>query len=255
MAMQQRERTLALGLGIMVALLLLYWGFGQYQFMFDTRESTLTRLRSDVSKNETKMVLIRKKITQRKELEKRSLPTDDTDAHTLYQEWLWSLVGGKLGEPSVGPVTSVGRPKSFDVLAFQVKGKGSLEQVIKVLYDFYSANHLHQITSLNIKPIEKSGMLDLDMKVEAVMLPGTNRKHELTSEKGDNLVLSSFADYEKAIVGRNLFAEYKPPTRNEPVVARAVEPGLDLARLAYFTSLVEDVHGRREAWLTEKNAE
>jgi hypothetical protein len=222
--------------------------------MFSTREASLGRLRSDVSKAETKMALIRKKISQRKDLEKRSLPTDDTDAHALYQEWLWSLVGGKLGEPSVGPVTSVGRPKSFDVLAFQVKGKGSLEQVIRVLYDFYSAGHLHQITSLSIKPIEKTGMLDLDMKVEAVILPGANRKHELATEKGDNLVLSSFEDYQQAIQGRNLFAEYAPPTRTEPVVARAAEPTFDLARLAFFTSLVEDVHGRREAWLTEKNA-
>ena len=99
MAMQQRERILALALGLAVALIVVYWGFGRYRSMFTSRESLLTTRRSEVSKLETQVAKINRDIARRKELEKRSLPKNEIEAERLYQEWLVSLVTGKLTDP------------------------------------------------------------------------------------------------------------------------------------------------------------
>jgi hypothetical protein len=251
MAMQRRERMLALGLGLVVGLILLYWGYGQYSSMFSRRERDLANVEAAVSKKDTQFRRIEKAKARRRELEKRSLPTDKTEAGNRYGDWLLSLVNGKLTEPSVAP-RMLPRAKGYEGHGFEVNGEGSLEQIAKFLYDFYSANHLHQVTSLNLKPMDKTGKLKLTMQVEAIALPGTSRKDTLTTEPGDNLALDSYSDYQKAIVGRNLFAEYKapaPPT----AVARAPEPTFDLAKLAYLTNIGHGVDNRPTAWVHERN--
>jgi hypothetical protein len=249
--MQPRERLLAVGLGLVVGGIFVYWAYGQYISLFSNREATLTTVSRQVAAKEGKMAAIQKAIVRRRELEKRSLPTNATDAENRYHDWLLSLINGKLAEPSVTPRAARAGAKGYLPLDFEVKGEGTLEQVTKFLHDFYSANHLHQVTSLVLKPLDKSGKLGLTMQVQAIILPGADRKDSLTTEPGDNLALDSYSDYQKAVVGRNLFAEYKPPSA-APVVARSTEPTFDLAKLAYFTTLLES-NGKPEAWLTERN--
>ncbi|MEX2142841.1 MAG: hypothetical protein WD894_26530 [Pirellulales bacterium] len=247
MAMQPRERRLALALGLTVGLILLYWGFGLYRGIFSSREAQLNNLKRDVSKLNTKDILITKAIKQRGELEKRSLPKDPLIADSLYQTWLFDLVNGKLTEPTVTMRSLPGNPKGYEPLGYDVKGRGSLDQITKVLYDFYNGNHLHQITSLDIKPQAKGNELDFSMHVEAIILPGTKREDTLTTEKVQVLALDSHDEYKKAITERNLFAEYTPP---------AVKPTgtpLDLAKLAYVTNIGHGVDGRPTAWIYERN--
>jgi hypothetical protein len=253
MAMQPRERVLALGLGVTVGLIVLYWGFGQYQSMFSKREGTVANLEKQVSGKETKLLLIERAVRRRTALEKRSLPTNPVAAQSLYLNWLFGLVNEKLTLPSVTPRNVVGRPKAFQPLAFEVKGQGDLATIVKVLHDFYAANHLHQVTMLNIKPQDKTDKLNLTMHIESIILPGTKRKDTLTIEPGDNLALASFDDYKKAIVERNLFAEYKPP-QQPTVVVKATEPTFDLAKLAFLTNVGHGVDKQPFAWITERNA-
>jgi hypothetical protein len=249
MAMQQRERVLAIGLGLIVCLFLLYWGFGRYRSMFTSREALLKSRRDDVTKFETKQAKINRDIARRKELEKRSLPSQWLAADRLYHEFLHGLVTGKLTNPSVAPRQVQFRAKGYDALGFIVTGEGTLEQIARVLYDFYSANHLHQIRSLSIDPQEKTGTLKLDMHVDALILPGVKRADSLSSEPGDNLVLEGFDNYKTAIVGRNLFAEYKPPAATP--TPEPPKPDFDKAKLAYFTTIVE-VDGRPQTWLVDR---
>jgi hypothetical protein len=255
MAMQQRERALALGLGLVAGLIFVYWAFGKYTSMFSTRQADVDRIEKQVDVKKTKLARIEKAIHRRRQLEKRSLPTNKTDAENRYGDWLLSLVKEKLSEPSVTPRPPITRAKGFEALDFEVKGQGTLEQVTKVLHDFYASNHLHQITSLIIKPQEKSGTLDLTMQVEAIILPGTVRKDALTTEPGDNLALESFADYQKAIVNRNLFSEYKPPApQRQNVAVERKEPTFDLAKLAYVTNIGHGIDQRPTAWIYERNS-
>jgi hypothetical protein len=248
MAMQQRERTLAIALGVAVALIVLYWGFGRYRSMFSTRESLLTTRRREVSELETKLAKINRDKAQRQELEKRSLPKDEIEAERLYQEWLVSLASRLTGSEVTGRDVRT-RSKGYLALGFRVSGEGTLEQITQVLYDFYSANHLHQVTMLNIDPQEKTGRLKLDMHVDALILPGVKRTDSLTTEPGDNVVLEGFDAYKTAIVGRNLFAEYQAPVTPPP--PDVPKPDFNKAKLAYFTSIVE-VDGRPQAWLVDR---
>jgi hypothetical protein len=248
MAMQQRERILAIGLGLVVLLIVLYFGFGRYRTMFTSRESLLETRRREVSQLDAKLAKINRDMARRRELEKRSLPSAIYEAERLYQEWLVSIAG-RLTAPNVTTRDVRTRSKGYEALGFRVSGEGTLEQITQVLHDFYSANHLHQITMLNIDPQEKTKTLKLDMHVDALILPGVKRTNTLTSEPGDNLALEGFDTYKSAIVGRNLFAEYAPPAAQP--TPEPPKPDFDKAKLAFFTSIVE-VDGRPQAWLVDR---
>ena len=138
----------------------------------------------------------------------------------------------------------------YNAIKFRVKGQGSMDQITSLLHKFYSANHLHKITKLDIRPIDKAAVLGLDMEVEAISLPGTDRKDTLTKEPGDNLALATLADYQKALTGRNIFAEHTPPAA--PVrVEPPRDPSFDTAKLAYVTAFMEG--RKKEIWLHERN--
>jgi hypothetical protein len=248
MAMQQRERILALVLGLAAALIVVYWGFGQYRSMFSRREALAKNRRDEVTKFETRLAKINRDIARRRELEKRSLPKERLQAVSLYQDWLVNICS-KLNEWTIGDRPVRTSAKGYQALGFKVTGEGTLEQITRVLYDFYATNHLHQIAKLSITPDEKTKTLKLDMDVDALILPGVARTDSLTTEPGDNLVFENFEEYKTAIVGRNLFAEYAPPAPPKEIVTPAKD--LDKARLAFITSIME-TDGRPEAWFTER---
>jgi hypothetical protein len=249
MAMQPRERVLALGLGLAVGLILLYWGFGQYRNIFDSREARITSLRRDVARKDTEVALINKALRQRQELGKRSLPLDPLEAENHYRDWLAGLVISKLQNPTITFRRSQGDPKGYEPIGFDVKGQGTLEQITQVLHDFYSAGHLHQITSLDIKPQPKGNELQFSMNAEAIILPTADRIDSLSTEKGDSLALAKYDDYRKPITERNLFAEYTPP-----VSKPAEGTPLDSAKFAFVTNIGHGIDERPTAWIHDRTA-
>jgi hypothetical protein len=254
MAMQPRERNLAILLGGVAVVFVLYWGFSTWAGMFSSRNQRLADLKDKIGDKERTMLQVKQAIARRSELEKRSLPTNRELAQSLYHNWLLSTVeGSKLGDINVSPKASHGTSKAFDKLSFTVTGQGTLEQVTKLLFDFYATNYLHQIRFMTVKPVEKSTKLNLTMTVEALILPGAVNKERLPADKGDHLVAAASAEeYRKAIVGRNIFAEYTPP----PVqVARQEkrDPPFDSAKLAFITTIVVGTDGRAKAFLHERN--
>jgi Tfp pilus assembly protein PilO len=250
---QQLQRVLALSFGLLVVALVLYWAFGKYQSMFTTRETRLTKLRKEVADRDRTVAVVHKAIARKRELEKRSLPTDAELARSLYHNWLLGIVDGvKLTGAKVGPGPVRATPTAYQPYTFTVSGDGTLDQIARLLYEFYSTNHLHRISRLDIKPVEKSTTLHLIMDVEAISLPGTKRKDTLTKEPGQNLALASISDYQKAITGRNLFAEYVPPAPPTKTEERK-DPAFDIAKLAFVTAFMEGTNRRREIWLHERN--
>jgi hypothetical protein len=237
---------LALGLGLTVGLIVLYWGFNQYQSIFTAREGRLRSLKNDVAKKDIQVALIYKAIAQRRELQERSLPANEYAARSEYGNWLLNLVIGKLTDPSVSPHQGARRSaEGYTPLGFEVKGQGSMGQIIRVLHDFYSASHLHQITSLDLQPQPKGSDFNLTMRVEAVILPETERKDRLTEEPNRVLAFGSASDYEKQITERNFFAEYTPP--------RPTGTPLDLANLTYLTNIGHGIDRRPTAWIYERS--
>ena len=163
-----------------------------------------------------------------------SLPGDIEIARSLYRAWLLDLVEKcdfQTAHVDTGAATS--RKGIYDALGFSVRGKGTLHQVTQFLYDFYRAGHLHKIQSLSLTPLGKGGGLDIIMSIEALVLPDTDRKDELSKETSQRLKCPSLEDY-AVIAQRNVFG---------------VGGESDESRQAFLTAVTRDGE-EPEIWIT-----
>ena len=171
--------------------------------------------------------------------ESQSLPSDSEVARSLYQSWLLGLVeNAGLANPHVDSGAAVNRKGLYRSLTFTVRVRGSLAQLTQFLFEFYSANHLHQIQTLVITPLKKSGELDLSMTIGALILPTADRTDELATGKSDRLASATFAKY-APVVRRNLWG---------------VGSGTDPADHAFLTAIISS-DGQPEAWFTLRDAD
>lgn len=53
---------------------------------------------------------------------------------------------------------------------FNLSGEASLDQISRFLYEFYWTPYLHRIVSVDISPIERSDLLNLSIRIEAIAL-------------------------------------------------------------------------------------
>jgi hypothetical protein len=163
------------------------------------------------------------------------LPSKREVAASLYQDWLLEQVakaGFKM--PNVDSGEAVNRKDLYIRLPFSVRGRATLEQLTQFLYQFYSANHLHQVQRINITPVPKSEELELSLGIEALVLPGADRTDRLSDEHSQRLASEDFTAYQP-ILERNLFGQSAA--------------GVDPADFAFLTAVL-DVGGTAQAWLT-----
>lgn len=204
-----------------------------------TRNNKTQSLKNEIEKRNKELAQARKAGKKLVEWQRQSLPSDTEVARSLYQGWLLELVGHVgLSDPNVNSSEPANYKNKFTMLGFSVRGRGSLEQLSKFLFEFYSAGHLHQIRSIGITPLQKGGQLDLSITIEALVLPGADRKDRLTAERSDRLAWTDLEDY-RPIVNRNLFA---------------VGGGLDPTDQT-FLSAVNYVDGEPEAWFTLRDSD
>ena len=230
-----RNRLMYFGLGA----ILVYLG-GDYA-MRTYVDGPLEQKQARKAQLEKKIKERKKKLTEAKEaarkltvLEKASLPSDTEVARSLYRAWLLELVEKsdfQTAHVDSGPATS--RKGFYEALVFSVRGKGTLHQVVRFLFDFYHAGHLHKIQSLSLTPVGKGGSLDVIMTVEALVLPGSDRKTELSKETSRRLNFPALADY-GIIAQRNVFG---------------AGGDSDASRQTYLTAVTRD-DGEAEAWFT-----
>jgi len=182
MAFKKREKTLAL---IVAALLLVVLGrffftagWGPLKTLGDRRDE----LRKEVDKKNDRVARSQKAQARLAEWNRRSLPSDPVVARSLYQNWLLGL-GKEAGfQGTKVDVTGQGRQRGgvYRALCFTVQARATIEKLTDFLYKFYSADQLHQIRSLSIKPTVGSGDLDLTVVVEALSLPDAKPAPEVT---------------------------------------------------------------------------
>jgi len=234
--MNKREKIMAAGIGAIAALYGVHWAYqSMYVQPLADRRAEIDRLRTDIADRELEYARFRKASQQMKKWQAQSLPSDTEVARSLYQAWLVGLVGsaGFVG-PNVDSSEPIARKGLYASLGFSVRGRGTLEQLTRFLYDFYHADHLHHIESLSLSPIAKSDELEIAMAIEALSLPEGARKDRLSTQPSDRLASQSLADY-RSIVERNLFG--------------IGGGGLDAADFAYLTAIT-NVDGRPQAWFT-----
>lgn len=191
------------------ALLLVYFG-GEWAWQkvvrqpIEERETKAERLRREIQKRQLELKRTRKAAQELAVWQSQSLPSNPEIARSLYQAWLLELVGHVgLENPGVEVREAAGRKGSYLVIAASIRGRGTLEQVTQLLYEFYRAGHLHQMRSLILTPL-KEGRLDVAAEIEALVLPGADREDRLTTLQSDRLAGQRLEDY-RMIAQRDLF--------------------------------------------------
>ena len=201
----------------------------------DARSMKKEKLENRIKQRRAELADIRKEGKAYAVWESQSLPSDPEVARSQYQSWLLELVG-KVGFAGrhVDSGTPVNRSGGlYQSITFSVRGRGTLAQLTSFLFEFYSANHLHQIRSLLLTPLRKSEELDFSLSIEALILPTTDRKNQLATGSADLLASRALADY-APIFQRNLLG---------------MGTGVDPADQAYLTA-VTNSNGSPEAWFT-----
>ena len=167
-------------------------------------------------------------------LEMSSLPSEPEIARSLYRTWLLELVEkSEFHTAHVESGAATSRKGFYDTLGFSVRGKGTLQHVVRFLFEFYRGGHLHRIQQMSLTPLGKTGSLDVIITIEALILPGTDRKDTLSTRKSNWLNFRSLADY-GIIAQRNFFG---------------VGGESDPSQQAYLTAVTRD-NGEPEIWVT-----
>jgi hypothetical protein len=249
MKLQRREKILAAVTAGLVALSagwILFFSGGSLSY------AELSRQRDDLVTQVNRKEMAVKKAAQAArrlaEWQHRALPSDATDARALYQTWLRELAERfQFHQLNVDASASgqQSQRNTFTLFAFTLHGRTNLVKLVEFLYAFSSAGHLHQIRSIDVKPVENSPELDVSLTVEAMSLPGADRTNKLTTAQNKTLPRAKLADYSKTIVGRNVFGPFRP-------AGNAMGMGADAAQTTFVTAIVGGDRG--EVWLIERTS-
>jgi hypothetical protein len=251
--MNKREKILA---AAVVALLVLWGGkvlIGRYQAGSSLRQRQLDAARQQLDNATLTVAAGRHAKRQIEKWQELSLPASRDVAHSLYRSWLaQKLKDAGLSVADISPNERTTVSTAYQTIGYVVEAKGSLAAVTKFLYEFYRATQLQQITKLQLSSTAGSSDLAIQLQVEAMILPGATHTDKLPEGKSDRLELANAADYEKSIVGRNLFKPYSPPAPPREVVRtppRPPAPKFDEASQAFVTGIVKS-GDRLQAWIT-----
>lgn len=184
----------------------------------EMRQKELARIANNLNAAKKTIVDTANAIDQLELLERISLPYDPELARSAYQDWLLDLVqAAELTGASVDAAQPISvkikdREKKtnkeiFLRYTFALRARGSLQQVVRFLFDFYQGGHLHKINTISLTPIGVGREVDLNVTIEALGLSRCDRESTLSVERFQRLGESKFNDY-KMIARRNLFARH-----------------------------------------------
>lgn len=174
------------------------------------RRARTTQLQKDIRSREKQLADLRAAGGRMETWVRQSLPADAETARTAYRSWLLSLLRKTQLTDAVVDSGSPGSRRLrngavlYRSLPFTLRARGSLTQFNNFLFQFTKAGLLHQITSFNLTPAGGTGVFDVAVSIDTVLLP--NRQGgELNQQPGTLPALASVADYAK-IASQNIFA-------------------------------------------------
>ena len=262
MALTKREKKLAIATGVLVlpfAVWLIIGALGGSTELLDAQLTSLTNERDDAKK------VIREGHEAQKHLDewnRQSLPRDIESAGSRYKIWLMELCepdkhNARFQNTQVKPLKNQPIGEVGTCLSFSVSGVASLEQLTRWLYEFYSADYLHQIKGLSITPLEESRKLNLVIQIEALALNGAAdmdgkpRPMELPELPQDAIDKEMLDKYCQAIGERAIFSRYSPPPPVRETPPPSVEPSRPLFDHGKYTRItgITEVDGRPAVWI------
>ena len=214
--MNQRERTLLIVVVALGAVGILLGGFMGYSTIAGWFESGSSRIANLEKQLADKRRIVRDTEAAKRKIaawKARSLPSL-ANAGSLYRAWLLSRAeSAQLSGLTVAAAATKPEKGLFTALSFTVTGTGNLQQIVDLLYDFYSVDHPHRITRLKISPTKEPKQFLLSMTVEALSMEGAAAADQLEERPGTRLEMPKREDYQTAILERNLFGGPNHPPR------------------------------------------
>jgi len=184
--LRRREKILAAVAGALMVLLMFRVALVLGRASVGASGRSLAELRAVRDKKQEELARHRRAVEQAEqaalklaEWQRRSLPSDPTAARAQYQDWLRELVEQiEFQQRDVFSGEPQSRQGIYTVFPFRIQGRASLEQVVRFLYEFYQAGHLHKVRRLALHPVEGSSLLDALGPAEARRcggIPGADR--------------------------------------------------------------------------------
>lgn len=174
--MTKREKTLAVLFGGTFAVLVIIPGIWSFlRGPIDAEERKLEAAKRSLKRETDVFDEATDKQRKMVAFKERSLSSNASQGAIAYQQWLSDLVEVvvKLNRPQVIPERiAATRDNSFVTVRVKVTGEGSMEQIRELLYRFYRANVLHQITTMNVEALDSSSSprLSISLMCEAMSL-------------------------------------------------------------------------------------
>lgn len=248
--MNKRERMLAIAVGAMLGIFGLWYLYDWMLSGLDAREKELARIQKQVNEKDLIVRRGQKASQQLVRYEAQSLPNNIERAQSLYQKWLLDLVQRhKLTDSNVTAVASSrANNRIYHQFTFSLKGRASLAQATRLLHEFYSADRLHRLRRVRLKPVPDSSLIDVDMVIEVLALTTAPDAKELKNAPSDRLLHGTADNYVKAITERNIFGPAHLPPRATSTARSSYPIGSSIA----FSIKGEDPEKRGVSYLLEK---
>lgn len=248
--MNKRERMLAIAVGAMLGVFGLWYMYDWMQRSLETREKELARIQKQI--NEKQLIVRRgqKASQQLVRFEAQSLPNNIERAQSLYQKWLLDLVQKhQLTDSNVTAIASSrANNRIYHQFTFALKGRASLGQITRLMHDFYSADRLHRMRRVRLKPVQDSAALDADFVIEVLALTTAPDAKEFKNAPSDRLKYGNAEAYAKAITERNIFG----PPHLPPKLANTARSSYPIGSTVSFSLKGEDPEKRAVSYALEK---
>ncbi len=211
--MTPREKILAVGVGLAITFVGGNYAWSSIRKGLRVKQDRVEKLEKDIADRTT---MITNGLLDRNKLQAvtpTSLPSDVEQARAAYHEWLIGLLdNAELASPvqnfnGVAVEKDVGKR-----LKFQINGRGTIENLTKLLYEYYEKNYLHRVTLMKIDPVlREPNQLDITLVSEVLALENASPTQP-EPEGISYRVKKTLAEYSNEIAGRNLFS----PTNHPP---------------------------------------
>lgn len=229
--MTERERRLAMVVGGLALLGLISMGAQRLSGMFTSRQDQIAMLEKSISDKRLEIQRGQRATQELTSYERRSLPPNVDVAGSLYRAWLIELVTRSgLSEATVKMLAAREHRDIYHELPFAVTAQGDLEQIVRLLHDFYSADYLHRIRNATLKPIEGTPQLNLSLTIESLAMHSAPMQQKLAPRPAEQLSAKNVEAYVNTIVKRNIFA----PPNKAPNLAVPTLPPVYKGRTATF---------------------
>ncbi len=214
--MTPREKVLSVGVAIAVSFVVGNYGLQSIRKGMEVKSNEVDRLRSELTRRDTVItdgLLDRLKINR---VANGSLPTNREQAAADYRSWLITLINNAgLSQSKQTFIGDTDEKGVYRKLKFSISGRGTIENLTKLLHQYYSKDYLHRISQLKISLVPREAyQLDINLVSEVLAVDAasaTQKEPATTSHR----VTKSIEQYDKAIVGRNLFS----PVNHQPKLA------------------------------------